>query len=232
MPTAWLCDFDGTIAPHDIGAAFAKRFSPGGRAERPEFLERWLRGEMGHRALTEAQCRLIHATQAQALAFTRTFALDPAFVPFTRERLAEGDAVMVVSEGFDFYVDDQLTRVGLATLPRAANRVRFEGRRLVPEFPFADPNCASCGNCKANHARAWRARGYGVVMVGDGLSDRCGAEAADDVLARGALLAWCRRVGVPARPFRSFTDVTTFARSRSRAAARGGDPAPRRAVGS
>jgi 2-hydroxy-3-keto-5-methylthiopentenyl-1-phosphate phosphatase len=214
MPTAWLCDFDGTIAPADIGAAFAKRFSPGGRAERPEFLERWLRGEMGHRALTEAQCRLLAVSATEALAFTRGFGLDPAFAPFARERIDRGDVVVVVSEGFDFYVADQLARVGLGGLPRAANRLRFEGRRVTPEFPFADPSCPACGNCKGRHVRVWRERGHAVVLVGDGLSDRCGARAADAVLARATLLAWCRREGLPARPFRSFADVTAYARSR------------------
>ena len=33
MARAFLCDFDGTISPTDIGAAFARAFSPGGAAE-------------------------------------------------------------------------------------------------------------------------------------------------------------------------------------------------------
>jgi 2-hydroxy-3-keto-5-methylthiopentenyl-1-phosphate phosphatase len=61
--------------------------------------------------------------------------------------------------------------------------------------------------------RAWRERGYATVLVGDGLSDRCGARAADEVLARGELLAWCRREGLPARGFRDFADVAAFARA-------------------
>ena len=55
--------------------------------------------------------------------------------------------------------------------------------------------------------RDWRARGYRTVLVGDGMSDRCGARAADRVLARGALLDWCRGEGIDARPFQSFDDV-------------------------
>ena len=31
MARAWLCDFDGTVSPTDIGAAFARAFSPGRR---------------------------------------------------------------------------------------------------------------------------------------------------------------------------------------------------------
>lgn len=213
MRFAYLCDFDGTVSPSDIGAALAKRFSPDGRAEGPELLARWFRGELGHRELTEAQCGLLSVTAEEALAFTRGFALDPHFAPFVREAESRGDTVMVLSEGLDFYVADQLGRAGLAGVPFAANVARFEGRRLVPEFPYAAAGCGSCGNCKAVHVRRWRERGYATVLVGDGFSDRCGAREADRVLARRDLLAWCRIEGIAAEPFESFEDVAAITRA-------------------
>src|SRR5438552_12338064 len=130
------------------------------------------------------------ATRDQALAFTRGFAIDPCFAPFVRAARARGDEVAVVSEGFDFYVGDQLARAGLGDVSFSANSLRFEGDRLTPEFP--DGGCGDCGNCKGRHVRAWRDRGFATALVGDGLSDRCGARAADRVFARGDLLAWCR----------------------------------------
>src|SRR5262245_59599935 len=140
MATAYLCDFDGTVSPRDIGAAFVERFSPGGAAARVPELEAWLAGRLGHRELTRAQCAHVRAGREQALAFTRGFALDPAFAPFTRAALARGDAVMVVSEGFDFYVRDLLEREGLGGLPWAANHLEFLADGAVaPEFPHADP---------------------------------------------------------------------------------------------
>jgi len=213
MPHAWLCDFDGTVSPTDIGAAFAEAFSPGEEAAREDMLARWLRAELGHRELTEAQCGLIAATADEALGFSRGFALDPHFAPFVREARGRGDQVMVVSEGFDFYVADQLARAGLADVPFAANRLRFEGRRAVPEFPWSADGCGHCGNCKGQHVRHWRTRGHLTVLVGDGLSDRCGAREADRVLARGDLLAWCRSEGIAAEPFEDFADVVAIARS-------------------
>jgi len=212
MARAFLCDFDGTISPTDIGAAFARAFSPGGAAEHDELLGPWASGERGHRELTELQCRLIVATADEALAFTRGFALDPGFAPFVREARARGDQVMVVSEGFDFYLADQLARAGLPDLPYAANRLRFEPGRVVPEFPWSAEGCGRCGNCKGQHVRRWRARGFETVLVGDGLSDRCGAREADRVLARGDLLDWCAAEGLPARAFRDFAAVAALAR--------------------
>jgi 2,3-diketo-5-methylthio-1-phosphopentane phosphatase len=213
MAYAFLCDFDGTVSPEDIGAAFARAFSAGGAAEQEELLGPWIRGEIGHRELTEVQCRLITATAGDALAFTRGFRLDPHFVPFVSETRAHDDQVMVVSEGFDFYVADQLARAGIADVPYAANRLRFEADHVVPEFPWDAEGCGRCGNCKGQHVRRWNARGYTTVLVGDGLSDRCGARAADRVIARGDLLEWCSGEGIPAEPFHDFADVIRITRA-------------------
>jgi 2,3-diketo-5-methylthio-1-phosphopentane phosphatase len=213
MPHAFLCDFDGTVSPSDIGAAFARRFSPGGTAETPAFLARWMSGEMGHRELTTAQCALLTVTRDDALAFTRAFALDPHFTAFVREAEARGDEVAVVSEGYDFYVRDLLERDGLGALPWSANAVLFHDGGVTPQFPPAADGCGRCGNCKGSHVRAWRERGFRTVLVGDGLSDRCGAREADQVIARRDLLAWCRQEGIEAIPFESFADVRRAART-------------------
>src|SRR5262249_36588984 len=158
-------DFDGTVSPRDIGAAFVARFSPGGEAARVPELAAWLAGRTGHRELTRAQCARVRGGRDQALAFARGFALDPAFAPFARAALTRGDAVVVVSEGFDFYVRDLLEREGLAALPWAANHLAFlDDGGVAPEFPHADAACPECGNCKAGHVRRWRARGFRAVL--------------------------------------------------------------------
>ena len=144
------------------------------------------------------------------MAFTRGFTLDSHFAPFARAARAGGDAVVVVSEGFDFYVGDLLERAGLTDLPWSANVARFEGGRVVPEFSDAVDGCGHCGNCKGAHVRAWRSRDYRTVLIGDGFSDRCGAREADHVLARRDLLAWCREQGIDATPFESFADVFQY----------------------
>ncbi len=219
MPFAYLCDFDGTISPQDIGAAFVERFSPDGAATGRDVLADWLAGRMGHRELSSRQAALVRISgEEEALAFTRAFKLDPHFAPFVREALGRGDAVMVVSEGFDFYVRDHLARAGFADLPWAANRARFESGSIVAEFPFADPACAHCGNCKAQHVRRYRGRGFHTVLVGDGVSDRHGAQAADSVIARGSLRTWCAEQGMAHTSFESFADVAEFARRQDLAA--------------
>ena len=213
MPIAFLCDFDGTVSPTDVGAAFVERFSPGRASELGALLEAWLDGRMGHRELTLRQCELLSVGESEALAFTARHRLDPHFAPFVREASGRGDAVMVVSEGFEFYLQPLLAAAGLGALPWAANRARFHAdRRVTAEFPFADPACDQCGNCKAQHVRRYRALGYHTVMVGDGTSDRHGAAAADRIYARGGLAAWCEAEGLEFRAFENFRDVAEYAR--------------------
>lgn len=207
MAIAFVCDFDGTVSPSDIGAAFVNRFRDGADDELASALARWRAGEIGHRELTEIECSALRASAADAYAFARGFALDPEFAPFVSSALAAGHRVAVVSEGFDFYIADRLANAGLEHVPWSSNRVRFEGTRVIPEFPHANRGCGRCGNCKGERVRDEQLEGRTVVFVGDGLSDRCGARAADRVFARGALLAWCEREGIAATRFDDFADV-------------------------
>lgn len=49
----------------------------------------------------------------------------------------------------------------------------------------------------------------GVVYVGDGLSDRAAAEAADRRFAKGKLAEHCRRHGIAFEQFETLADVHT-----------------------
>jgi len=213
MRLAFVCDFDGTVSPTDVGAALVRRFTTD-RGRVAGLVERWRVGEIGTRDVIEGECATLRLSEAQSLEFVRGFDLDPGFAPFARAALERGDRVMVVSEGYDFYIRELLGRAGLGHLAWAANRATFEGDRLVPSFPHpgaSGPACMGCGNCKARHVRSFHARGCEVVLVGDGLSDRCAAAAADAVLACGELLDWCRAQGIAATPFENFTDLARHA---------------------
>ena len=208
--TAWLCDFDGTISPSDIGAALIRRFAPAAGDRRAALFARWKREEIGSRELTREECADVRVEADEAFAFVRGFSIDSGFAPFAAAARARGDEVLVVSDGFDFYIREHLVRAGLGDLPAFANVARFEGGRLVPEFPHAG-GCGRCGNCKGAHAARMRAGGHRVVVVGDGYSDRCAAREADEVFARGSLLEWCRAQDIAVTPFEDFSALAAQA---------------------
>lgn len=208
---AFLCDFDGTIAPHDIGAGFIRNFSPGLDAEREALLAAWRDGKIGSRELTEAECRMVRVSEPEAMEFADRFTIDPGFAPFAREVTARGDRIRVVSDGFDFYIRRLLGVAGLASLPCSSNRLRFEESGVTPEFPHAGRGCGRCGNCKGAEVAQAHQEGFRVVMVGDGFSDRCAARVADHVMARGALAEWCEASGIAFEPFADFAEVARFA---------------------
>ena len=106
------------------------------------------------------------------------------------------------------YIRRILDGHGLTAVEASANGLVFEGRRITPVFGSpAGEGCGACGSCKGA-VLARRANGYArTVFIGDGLSDRCGARAAEVVYAKGDLLDWCARAGIAARPYETFADV-------------------------
>jgi 2-hydroxy-3-keto-5-methylthiopentenyl-1-phosphate phosphatase len=89
-----------------------------------------------------------------------------------------------------------------------ANELRFEDGKLEPRFPWRDASCARCAHCKGVRVRAAIA-GH-RVFVGDGLSDVCGALAADVVFAKDSLAADLERRGVAFRRYASLAEVLAY----------------------
>jgi len=204
----YLCDFDGTVARADVGNEFFIRFIRDEAAHRA-LLEHWFAEDMGGREILARECALADVDAAEALAFAdRWNAIDPGFPSFVQSARAGGGDVAIASDGLLLYIRRILDGHGLASVEASANGLVFAGRRITPVFGSpAGVGCGACGSCKGA-VLARRANGYArTVFIGDGLSDRCGARAADVVYAKGDLTAWCARAGIAARPYETFADV-------------------------
>jgi 2,3-diketo-5-methylthio-1-phosphopentane phosphatase len=204
----YLCDFDGTVACADVGNLFFERFVAHDDAYRA-LLARWFDESVGGRGILEGECALARVTLAQGLAFADAHAaIDPAFAPFVDAARDAGGDVAIASDGLLLYIRRILEQNGLAHVEASANELVFDGDRITPVFGSPEgEGCGECGSCKGA-VLARRAQGYErTVFIGDGLSDRCGARAADVVYAKDDLAAWCERAGIATRPFASFADV-------------------------
>jgi len=204
----YLCDFDGTVAQADVGNQFFSRFIRDEAAHR-RLLEHWFAEDMGGREILARECALAEVDEAEALDFAdRWNAIDPGFPAFVQAARAQGGDAAIASDGLLLYIRRILDGHGLMAVEASANALVFDGRRITPVFGSPEgEGCGLCGSCKGA-VLARRAKGYGrTVFIGDGLSDRCGARAADVVYAKGDLTAWCVRAGIAARPYATFADI-------------------------
>lgn len=210
-----LSDFDGTISTLDTGLAVIEALD---LAEAWEVEYQWRRGEISSMECLRRQWGMLNLTPEQLYELVDGLTIDPhfpRFVELVRERQA---ALVLLSDGLDFYIDRMLADIGLRTIsghatPAADNEIRLFANhaRVTPagieiEFPYRS-ECARCGNCKTAHLFRLR-RGYErTIYLGDGHSDLCVARFADLVFACDALAEDFRQSGRPYVPFTSFAEV-------------------------
>ncbi len=204
-----FCDFDGTIAVHDVGARMFRTF--GGRAAE-ETVREYLAGTINARECFVRECQAVpHLTREEFLAYIEQFTLDEGFAPFVEFCESRSIPITVVSDGFDLYVRHLLDVNGFGRLSMFANHVEFvesDGRtRMVPSFPYRDSECLQCANCKRNHLLALSADDDVIVYIGDGFSDRCPVRYADAVFAKRGLKAYCQEQNITFHAFDTFHDV-------------------------
>lgn len=203
-----FCDFDGTTARNDVGSLLFRTFG-GDRCH--AIVQKWIEGQISSKQCLLEECRLTSVSLDELEDFADAQELDPHFMAFFEFCQSHDIELEIVSDGLDFYIECILQNYGLdSKIPVRANHIRFQnGNRIVPEFPYYEQGCGQCANCKGVHVREARPEHDTLVYVGDGLSDRCGAEAADVVFAKFGrdLLPYCEHHGIPVTPFTDFADV-------------------------
>jgi 2-hydroxy-3-keto-5-methylthiopentenyl-1-phosphate phosphatase len=212
------CDFDGTITRRDTLHLIVGRYGDEGLWQAIE--PRLRAGELTLEQAMQEEFAGVRATPEQVrelvLREAGVRAGFPEFVAWVRER---GHRLVVLSSGFRSVIDAVLGSVGLGHLETASHEAEFspEGCRLV----WADrgERCAICGRrCKRHDVRA-RLAGEALVLIGDGVSDRCVARMADIVFARAHLARDLVLDGVPFTPFEDFHEVREALEARTTLAA-------------
>ncbi|MEO8571924.1 MAG: HAD-IB family phosphatase [Chloroflexota bacterium] len=206
LPLAILVDYDGTIALTDVSdTVMAEHVVRAGAWETE--VAAYDAGHLGSRALMELEMGLIDVPGEHLLATAAAQPHDPEFVPFARRAQAAGIPVEIVSDGFGFFIEPALERLGLAELPVVTARTTFGGRRASIAFPNGHPTCFVCGTCKRNRVLAHQAAGRAVVFIGDGESDRYAAGYSDVVWAKRSLVQICLEAGWPFHRWTSFREI-------------------------
>jgi len=201
-----FCDFDGTITTVDATDAVLEKFAlPAWR----EWEARWTSGEISARECMTRQVELLRVSRAILVGFALDLPVDVGIVELSRRCSERGVRLSIVSDGLDLIARAVLGRLGLLHLPVYANRlVPVGAERWTLLSPHASSGCESgAGTCKCAVAGILGPRGGPAVLIGDGRSDRCAAQKASTVFAKGSLRSWCESRGMPHRPFDTLYDV-------------------------
>jgi 2,3-diketo-5-methylthio-1-phosphopentane phosphatase len=201
-----FCDFDGTLAVHDVGNLLFTQFADS--RQWWHLVALWRKGEIDGRAMWQRICEVTRIRPDQLDQFAASQAIDPGFVHFRQFCQDLNFPLYVVSDGMDAYIHRILLHHGLHDLQVRSNHLDIgEDGTLHVTFPYYGHSCGTCANCKGAHIRLERQIGEQTVYVGDGLSDKCAAGEADILFAKKDLERYCMNRGFRYESFNTFFDV-------------------------
>jgi 2-hydroxy-3-keto-5-methylthiopentenyl-1-phosphate phosphatase len=206
-PLAILIDYDGTISLTDVTDEVMAAHVPGVWEEAAALYDA---GRMGSRRLMAWEMDLVRADPVALLGTAAEQPHDEGFVPFVRRAQAAGIPIEIVSDGFGFFIEPALARLGVPELPVVTALTTFAGDRATIEFPNGHPTCLVCGTCKRSRVLAHRAAGRQVLFIGDGESDRYAAGYSDIVFAKRLLERICLDAGWPFTRWTRFSEIEAW----------------------
>jgi HAD superfamily phosphoserine phosphatase-like hydrolase len=200
-----ITDFDGTIVTKDLSLLVLERFGlPGWR----EYDQRLEMGEMSIEPSLRAQYGMVRAgSKTEVLRYARRHSkLRDGFADLSRACGARGVALVVVSAGLDFCIEDALRKFRLKVDRLVCPRSKFTPNGIEVAFPPARPDSR---NFKESVVADFAARGVRSVYAGDGYSDFYPASRADKVfaVADSVLARECMKNGVRFTPFTNFRQM-------------------------
>jgi len=202
-----VSDFDGTISTRDISYEILERFSTGGWQGVDEA---YAKGEIGSQEAFRLILEKIKATKSDLVEYIRALSppIDPRFVEFYHYLKQRGIDLVILSDGFFFYIQLLLESEGITDVPVYANDiVEDNAGTLIPIFPHHNKECDKCGNCKSNVIKKLMEDHDHVIFIGDGYSDLCASELADTLFATRQLMNHAAEHRRPFTYFHDFADV-------------------------
>jgi 2-hydroxy-3-keto-5-methylthiopentenyl-1-phosphate phosphatase len=200
--TTIVLDFDGTITEDDLLDRIAREF--GDPAVYQQVEDGLHAGTVTLQECITREYEPVTLPLDEAVAWVlervRVRPGLPELVALAQER---GWGVRVLSSGFDELIRPVLAAAGVDGVDVVANSV--DARPDGWQVRWRDETiCTVCGEaCKRTGLPA----DGEVVYVGDGISDRCAAGAADRVFAIRGLARYFDRHTMPYEPFQDFHDV-------------------------
>ncbi len=200
-------DFDGTITRKDVGASMFLEYGDHDKIYKIVEDIRQLRipAFEGWRRLFDAVPTLDFNNMS---GFIDTFEIDTSFREFVQYCETRNCSLMILSDGFEFYIKQILQREGISSIPFYSNKIiKTPEGKFLPGFPYRDEECRRCANCKRNHILNHSADDDFTIYIGNGSSDTCPALYCDYIFAKDDLLKFCEKERVTFYPYRTFADI-------------------------
>jgi 2,3-diketo-5-methylthio-1-phosphopentane phosphatase len=153
---------------------------------------------MGSRECLREQMKLVQASKDELDALLDAIEIDSGLVTLLDVCTQHNVEVHIVSDGFDYCINRILSR--RLNLKSRVIPGRIFSSHLEPkpgglwqvDFPSFHQSCAhGCATCKPAIMSLLNQNSAPTIFVGDGLSDRYAAGAADLVFAKDKLAAYC-----------------------------------------
>jgi len=204
MKTLVQCDFDGTITEEDASFFLLDAFAQGDwRQVLREYKEHRISvGEFNTRAFA-----MVKADKSTLLgAIKGKVKMRAGLHDLVAYCSRRGFRFVIVSNGLEFYIKAMLKDIGLENLEVHAAQSSFHPEETEVQYIGPDGNELDDG-LKEAYVKLFLNQGYRVIYIGNGDSDILPAKYAHHILARGELLAYCKKNNLKYKPFNDLADV-------------------------
>ncbi len=197
-------DFDGTITQKDLLYHLLDVAAP------PEWrkIEDALTEEkIDEQTALRQEFALLNISLEDAIPIILDVPIDPHFKAFALFCRDHHIPLEILSGGFDQFIQAYLHKYGLDFIPFHSNSARVVNNRWEI---IGSPNPKirnQCNHCKTYWLQQKIQKGYTIVYIGDGNTDRCPATHAHFRFAKKELAVYLKKHGVPYIPYETFADV-------------------------
>lgn len=200
-------DFDGTITLEDVGEAIFRKFGEDEKVNK--IIEDLLSDKISSRKCWDDLCKSVNVINKSELDdFIDSLDIDPTFIPFVKFCNEKGIEMVVLSDGFDYYIERLFNKTGLSGLKYYSNKLFVDEKGIIKtEYPYFDNNSPTSANCKKNHIINHSSDEDFTLYIGDGNSDKEAAQYCDFIFAKDGLSRFCSMEKISFYPFRDFTEV-------------------------
>jgi 2,3-diketo-5-methylthio-1-phosphopentane phosphatase len=200
-------DFDGTITLEDVGEAIFRKF---GKEEKVNsIVEDLLNDKISSRQCWDQLCDSVSFINRYELdEFIDLLDVDPTFISFVDFCKNNEIEIVVLSDGFDYYIDRLFYKAGLDGLKYYSNKLSVDDKGILKvEYPYFDVDSQTSANCKRNHIINHSSEDDYTIYIGDGNSDKDASQYCDFIFAKNGLARFCSMERISFYPFSDFFQI-------------------------